>query len=81
MKLRLGLVPGLDGIRTEMLKYGGWGVWKSERVPQDRTSTVIVPLYKGKGCGDLHPSCRGVSLLSILDKVYGRMSIERVKDN
>ena len=47
-------------------------------MPGDWTSACIVPLCKGKGdtreCG----SYRGISLLSVVGKVYGRVLIERV---
>ena len=40
---------------------------------------MIVPLYKGKGerseCGNY----RGISLLSVVGKLYGRDLIERIK--
>ncbi len=48
-------------------------------MPADWTKAIIVPVYKGKGkrreCG----SYRGISLLSIPGKVYGKVIIERVQ--
>ncbi len=48
-------------------------------VPVDWTKAIIVPVYKEKGrsweCG----SYRGISLLSIPEKVYGKVIIERVQ--
>ena len=90
-KLKLGKAPGSDGIRAEMVKYGGEAMidilvricqmaWEVGRVPEDWTLAVIVPLYKGKGCRDVCMSYRGISLLSIPGKVYGRVVIERVKE-
>ena len=90
-KLKLGKAPGSDGVRAEMLKYGGEPIidilmrvcqaaWETERVPESWTLAVIVPLYKGKGCRDLCASYRGISLLSVPGKVYGRVVIERVKE-
>ena len=40
----------------------------------------MVPLYKGKG--DVHgcSNFRGKSLLSVVEKVYGRLLIKRIKD-
>ena len=90
-KLKLGKAPGSDGIRAEMVKYGGDVMidillkickmaWEVGRVPGDWVLAVIVPLYKGKGCRDVCKSYRGISLLSIPGKVYGRVIIERVRE-
>ena len=90
-KLKLGKAPGVDGIRSEMLKYGGevmidilWRVckvaWEIGEVPVEWTMAVIVPLYKGKGSKEACMNFRGISLLSIPGKVYGRLIIERVKE-
>ena len=40
----------------------------------------MVPLYKGKG--DVHEcsNFRGISLLSVVGKVYGRILINRIRD-
>ena len=40
----------------------------------------MVPLYKGKG--DVHEcsNFRGISLLSVVRKVYGRVLINRIRD-
>ena len=48
-------------------------------VPMDWHGACIVPLYKGKGdkweCSNL----RGISLLSVVGKLYGRVLIKRVR--
>ena len=86
----MGKTPGVDGISAEMLKYGGEQIinilmricqtaWELGRVPHDWTLAVIVPLYKGKGCKEICTSYRGISMLSIPGKVYGRIVIDRVK--
>ena len=48
--------------------------------PVDWVLAVIVPLYKGKG--DVHEcsNSRGISLLSVVGKVYGRILINRIRD-
>ena len=40
----------------------------------------MVPLYKGKG--DVHEcsNFRGISLLSVVRKVYGRVLVNRIRD-
>ena len=49
-------------------------------VPVDWVIACKVPLYKGKG--DVHEcsNFRGISLLSVVGKVYGRVSINRIRD-
>ncbi len=41
---------------------------------------IIVPLYKGKGSRSECSSFRGISLLSIPGKVYGRILTERLME-
>ena len=88
-RLKAGKAAGMDGIAGECIRKGGvaiveWlvrvfnGCFVLGCVPGDWKSACIVPLYKGKGdrreCG----SYRGISLLSVVGKVYGRVLIERV---
>ena len=49
------------------------------RVPSDWTKAIIVPVYKGKGSRSECGNYRGISLLSIAGKVYGKIIIERVQ--
>ncbi len=57
----------------------GMVAWGGGVVPADWTKAITAPVYKGEGrrreCG----SCRGISLLSIPRKVYGRVIIEKVE--
>ena len=51
-------------------------------VPMDCRGACIVPLHKGKG--DIHTVCecsnsRGISLLSVVGKLFGRVLIKRVR--
>ncbi len=82
--------PGIDGITSELLKYGGEAVgdwihvlcnlaYKERRVPQDWSKAAIVPVYEGKGDKIECNNYRGISLLSIPDKVYGKILIRRVQ--
>ena len=88
-KIKNGKAPGVDGITSEMLKYGGESVtewltrvcnvcFREGRVPKDWQRAVIVPFYKGKGDKMECKNYRGISLLSIPGKVYGRVLIGRV---
>ena len=88
---KAGKAPGMDGCRAEYLKKGGgsmldWLVrlfnvcFVAGVVPVEWCRACMVPLYKGKGdvleCGNF----RGISLLCVVGKVYGRVMIKRVRD-
>ena len=90
-EMKGGKAPGMDGVKTEMLKEGGVTVleWLARlliicfmlsTVPVDWVIACTVPLYKGKG--DVHECSNfgGISLLSVVGKVYGRISINRIRD-
>ncbi|XP_076031278.1 uncharacterized protein LOC143019503 [Oratosquilla oratoria] len=88
--MKAGKAPGLDGCHAECLKKGGsvmvdWLVrlfnvcWREGRVPEDWSSACIVPLYKGKGDKCECSNFRGISLLSVVGKAYGRILIERIR--
>ena len=51
-----------------------------KRVQNDWVRAIIVPLYKGKGDRNECNNYRGISLLSIPEKVYGRILIERAPE-
>ena len=81
-----GEAPGMDGVRVEMLKEGGvtileWLVrlfnicFMLSIVPVDWVIACMVPLYKGKGDMYECSNFRGISLLSVVGKVYGRVLI------
>ena len=89
-KLKKGKSPGVDGITSEMLKCGGECLLEwlrrvcnvcllNEKVPNDWMRAIIVPIYKGKGDRSDCRNYRGISLLSIPGKVYGRILIEKVR--
>ena len=50
------------------------------QVPRDWQRAVIVPLYKGKGMREEWKNYRGISLLSIIEKLYGRVVINKVRE-
>ena len=90
-ELKTGKAAGMDGVEVECVRSGGgsmveWLVrllnicFERGRVPEDWMSACIVPLYKGKGdrlsCG----SYRGISLLSVVGKLYGRVLIRRTRE-
>ncbi len=88
-KLKLGKAPGPDGIKAEMLKYGGeivvdWIMWicnlawEQSKVPEEWRKAIVVLIYKGKGKREVCNSYRGISLLSVPGKIYGRILNERM---
>ena len=50
------------------------------KVPRDWHRTVTVSLYKGNGVKEECKNYRGISLLSIPGKLYGRVVINRVRE-
>ena len=48
-------------------------------VPEDWRSAVIVPLYKGKGERTECKNYRGISLLSVVGKIYAGNLVNRVR--
>ena len=52
--------------------------FESGVVPEDWRSTVIVPLYKGKGERNECKNYRGISLLSMVRKIYAGILVNRV---
>ena len=49
------------------------------KVPNDWMRAIIVPIYKGKGNRRECKNYRGISLLSIPGKVFGRILIEKIR--
>ena len=77
---------GRDGIMVELLQQGGPKALEAlhtlissrELVPQDWVEAVIVPLPK-KGNLEIRDNWRGISLLSVPGKVFGRIIADRVQ--
>ena len=89
--MRSGKAAGLDGIAAECLKKGGVAVveWlvrllciclEAGEVPADWRVAAMVPIYKGKGDKYVCGNFRGISLLSMVGKIYGRVLINRIRD-
>jgi hypothetical protein len=88
-KIKSGKACGEDRVITEILKYGGeWmekSVWelcvlvfREEKVPVEWLRAVKVPVRK-KGIGDRFDEYRGVTLLSVLGKVFGMVMEARIR--
>ena len=89
-KLPSGKAAGKDGIPAEVLKSGKSSLlvplhklltqcWLEGTLPQDMKDANIVTLFKNKG--DRHDcnNYRGISLLSIVDKLFARIVLHRLE--
>ena len=92
-KLKRGKAVGIDGVMNEVFKYGGDQVtvylWKlfcrifdSEVFPKQWSQGLIFPLFKGGGeDAKLDTSkYRGITLLSIIGKIYTDILNTRISD-
>ena len=82
-KLKSAKTAGSDEIVAEILKKGGKQVeaavyllcakvWREEKLPQDWTRGIIFPIYKDGDKRDTG-NYRGITLLSIVGKVYAQV--------
>ena len=88
--LSQGKAPGKDGIPPEALKCGKSALlrhlhkllclcWEKGHVPKDMRDASIVTIYKKKGDRSECDNYRGISLLSIVGKVYARVVLARLQ--
>lgn len=85
-----GKAPGSDNIPAEILKSGKPALlkpllellcrcWEEGHIPQDLRDSTIVTLYKNKGDRSDCNNYRGISLLSIVGKVFARVILARLQ--
>ncbi|KAG6933589.1 hypothetical protein G0U57_018928, partial [Chelydra serpentina] len=88
--LSTGKAPGKDGIPPEVIKCGInvllehlhdllCQCWDEGAVPQDMRDANIVTLYKNKGDRSNCNNYRGISLLSVMGKVFARVILNRLQ--
>ena len=88
--LACGKAPGGDGIPPEVLKSGKPALlqplhdllclcWEQGYIPQEMRDANIVTLYKNKGDRSDCNNYRGISLLSIVGKVFARVALTRLQ--
>ena len=88
-ELRNGKAVGLDGVVGEIMREGGEWMVKSVwcmckrmfvvgQVPDDWTKAVKVPIPK-KGIGDRFEQYRGITLISVVSKVYAIVLEKRLR--
>ena len=89
MQLKVGKLPGIDGIQAEVYQHGvevvldklkdlftNW--WEKGTLPQDLRDAVIVSLYKNKGEKSDCSNYRGIILLSIAGRILARVLLSRL---
>ena len=86
--LRLGKAPGLDGVVSELIKFGGEKMESSlvllfrlmfeiEQFPLDWIRGIISPIHKD-GDERVPENYRGITLLSIVGKLYSSILAKRI---
>jgi hypothetical protein len=87
-RLKLGKAAGNDQVVAEILMKGGdqvafsvfllcQKVWREEKLPTDWTRGIIFPIFKDGDKKDT-ANYRGITLLSIVGKVYAQVINERL---
>ena len=81
--LACGKAPGKDGIPTETMLQPLHELlclcWEQGHIPQDMRDANIVTLYKNNGDLSDCNNYRGISLLSIVSKVFARVTLARLQ--
>ena len=87
--LKNGKAPGVDQVTAEAIKAGGetllrrlqsllQTIWRTEQVPDAWRKAIIVPIHK-KGDNRECKNYRGISLLSIIGKVFMKVIQSRLQ--
>ncbi|CAF5066742.1 unnamed protein product, partial [Rotaria magnacalcarata] len=82
--------PGNDGIIVDILKAGGtpgliWlkelsvEIWENERIPENWSSAILIPLFKNKGDKTSCDNYRGICLLNVVSKLLTRVILNRIQ--
>lgn len=88
--LASGKAPGSDGIPPDLVKHCKTSLlhplyevlcqcWHEGAIPQDMRDAKIITLYKNKGERSDCNNYRGISLLSIVGKVFARVILTRLQ--
>ncbi|CAH1277284.1 CYP3A43, partial [Branchiostoma lanceolatum] len=88
--MQSGKAPGEDNIPAEVIKCGKPVLlkplhellclcWKEGQVPRSMRNSKIITLYKNKGDRTDCNSYRGISLLSIVGKVFAKVALRRLQ--
>ena len=89
LSLKNGKAPGVDQVTAEAIKAGGdtllhrlhsllRTIWRTEQVPRAWRKAIIIPIHK-KGDNQECKNYRGISLLSIVGKVFMKIIQTRLR--
>ena len=90
-KLKSGKSPGHNGLRSELLKWGGSlldghmlnlfnSCWNgSKKIPREWIDAEVVSIYKRKGSAGDANSYRGIFLLDTIGKLYAGIICQRLE--
>nr|CAH7719234.1 unnamed protein product [Callosobruchus chinensis] len=89
--LKRGKSAGHDGIAAEMLKHMGDSgtemftellnkAWEEKQIPDDWKIGIIIPIHKKGDSMDCN-NYRGITLLSVLSKVYERLLNKKLREH
>ena len=90
VKLRLRKAPGTNGIRPELIVYGGERLhtlllklfkkcWMGKQnIPRAWVDATVMPIYKRKGSRSVPSSYRPIFLLDVIGKLYASMVVGRL---
>ena len=81
--------PGPDNILLEFILKGGLSlktrlftlllkIWEAQRLPNDLKNAIIITIFK-KGDRSICGNYRGISLLSIVGKIFARILLNRLQ--
>ena len=87
---KIETVPGIDQISSNKLKIGdevtvNWlkviadQIWESEVIPKDWKCQIVIPIHKN-GSKSLCQNYRGIALLCVASKVFGRAVLNKLQD-
>ena len=88
-KLNSGKSPDMNGLLAEFFHCVGpvfmgrlttllQTAWRTETIFEDWRNSLLVVLYKGKGPKNDCSNYRGISLLSVVGKILGRIIFKRI---
>jgi hypothetical protein len=88
--MKNGKSPGIDGVTTEMIKYGGAifkrevlkicnRIYEENEIPWQMITNIIIPIPKKGDISD-PANYRGIALMSSVTKIFNKLILNRIYD-